>query len=107
MSNKTNEFENKRIGRMLQYARESHNLLQTDMVEATGLSKNHISAVERGVSKPSIEMLLGYCNRMKITPNDVLGYLEGEIIPELQQELSRMNQQQQKKVLEIIKLLNQ
>ena len=106
MSNKSNEQENKRIGRLLQYARETHKLLQSDMVESTGLSKNHISAVERGVSKPSIEMLLGYCEKLEMTPNDILGYTVDGIIPELQIELVKMDRNQQEKVVEIVKILN-
>jgi len=46
------------------------------MMEYTGLTKNHISALERGVSKPSVETLLGYCKRLDTTPNDILGFNE-------------------------------
>lgn len=106
MANKTNEAENARIGRLLQYARESHKLLQSDMVESTGLTKNHISAVERGVSKASIEMLLGYCKKLDTTPNDILGFTDdGTIMIELEQELSKMTLSQQQRILEIIKIL--
>ena len=106
MANKSNEQENIRIGRLLQYARESRRLLQSDMTEATGLSKNHISAVERGISKPSIEMLLGYCERLETTPNDILGYSDNEVLPELKIELSKMDEEQQRKILEIVKILS-
>ena len=106
MANKTNEEENVRIGRLLQYARECHKLLQSDMVESTGLSKNHISAVERGVSKPSIEMLLGYCEKLETTPNEILGFTEDHILPELRMELSKMSASEQKKIPEIVIILN-
>lgn len=106
MANKSNEKENIRIGRLLQYAREMHGLLQSDMIETTGLTKNHISAIERGVSKPSIELLLGYCKKIGITPNDILGYSENKILPELQFELSKMNNRQQEQILEIVKILS-
>lgn len=105
MANKSNEEENLRIGRMLAYARETRKVLQSDMVESTGLSKNHISAIERGVSKPSIEMLLGYCQKLDTTPNDILGFSDNKILPELQLELSKLDFGQQEKILEIIKIL--
>ncbi len=105
MANKSNEEENKRIGRLLAYARESHRLLQADMLGATGLTKNHISALERGVSKPSVETLLGYCRRLDITPNEILGFSDDKIIPELKMELSKLDSRQQGKILEIVKIL--
>lgn len=57
MANRTIDEENVKIGRLLQDARESHGVLQSELCEATGLTKNHISAVERGVSKANIRML--------------------------------------------------
>ena len=105
MANKSNEKENLRIGRLLQYARECQNLLQSDMVESTGLSKNHISAVERGNSKASIEMLLGYCTKLQTTPNTILGYSEDSIIPELKHLLLQMTSEEQHKLVEIIELI--
>ena len=106
MANKSNEEENIRIGRLLAYARENHRLLQSDLTEATGLTKNHISALERGVSKPSVETLLGYCKRLDTTPNDILGFNEEKILPELQIELTKMDKRQQEQILEIVKILN-
>lgn len=106
MSNKSNNVENKRIGALLKYARETHNLKQADMTDVTGLTKNHISALERGANKPSIELLLGYCNKIGITPNDILGYTDSRLIDaELQIELMKMSDEEQRKVLEIIKII--
>ena len=107
MANKTNEAENKKIGRMMAYAREMKKVMQADLVESTGLSKNHISAVERGVSKASVEMLLGYCEKLGTTPNDILGYVSKEISPELISEIMKMNIEQQMKLLKIAKVLNE
>lgn len=81
--------DNIRIGRLLQTAREQHRISQAALCDATGLSKNHISAVERGVSKASVKMLLGYCEKLDITPNDILGYDELNLMPELKTRLSR------------------
>lgn len=105
MANKTNTEENIRIGRLLKAAREKGGYLQSDMVEETGLSKNHISAIERGISKPSVDFLLGYCNRLGVTPNDILEYDNNSLMPELMIELSKMDDDQQRRMLDIALLI--
>ena len=79
MGNKTNEELNMKIGILLQRAREDKNVTQKEIAEHTGYSKNHISAVERGVCKTSVELLLGYCDVLDIEPNSVLKYKKGTI----------------------------
>lgn len=106
MAKRTIEQENVIIGRKLQQARERYGVTQAEMCSACGLTKNHISAVERGVSKASLPLLVGYCNRLGTTPNDVLGYNDVAIVPELKAMLSVMDEGQQKKVAEIIKLMS-
>lgn len=78
MGNKTNEHENIRIGRLLKTARESRGVTQAEICSYVGLTKNHVSAVERGVSKASVEMLLGYCKCLDMTPNEILGVSRGD-----------------------------
>lgn len=72
VSNKTNPDKNFEIGLLLQQARESKHIRQREIAEHTGLSKNHISDVERGLSKASVELLLGYCEVLGMDPNEVL-----------------------------------
>lgn len=98
---------NIKIGSLLQSVRESHGIRQSELCEATGLSKNHISAVERGVSKASIRMLLGYCEKLGVTPNDILGYKERGIEPELQELLGKMDTGKQNKIIRMIKLMEE
>ena len=74
MGNKTNEDLNLKIGILLQRAREGKNITQKEIAEYTGYSKNHISAVERGVCKASVELLLGYCALLDVEPNKILDY---------------------------------
>ena len=83
MANRTNPNENVKIGRMLQSAREIRKVTQQDMADVVDMSKNHISDVERGQSKASISMLLGYCQKLDMTPNEILGYTDSEVLPEL------------------------
>ena len=97
---------NKRIGFLLQFARESRRVTQQEMAEKIGISKNHISALERGEYKQPISMLLGYCNVLKMSPNDILEWLGDAIYvdPELMDQILGMDEAQQKKLIEIIKL---
>lgn len=74
MGNKTNKDKNYEIGLLLQRAREEHGVTQREVAEYTGFSKNHISDVERGLSKASIELLLGYCEILNVDPNTILDY---------------------------------
>lgn len=76
MENRTIDEENIKIDKLLQDTRKSHGVLQSELCEATKLTKNHISAVERGISKSSISMLLAYCEKIGIIPNNILGYSE-------------------------------
>lgn len=74
MPNTTNREKNIKIGQYVQEAREKAKVTQGQMAISLGLSKNHISAIERGRSKMSVDILLGYCNRLKTTPDEILHY---------------------------------
>ena len=65
---KTNEH----IGKVFQEYRQKNNLTQNQVAEITGLEPRHISQIERGFSKGSIDTLLKLCNAYKITPDIVL-----------------------------------
>ena len=106
MANRTIDEENVKIGRLLQGARESHGVLQSELCETTGLTKNHISAVERGVSKASIRMLIGYCEKIFFKLIYILGYNDLNFIPELQEMLASMDEKQQKRIVDMIKLMS-
>lgn len=105
MANKTDIDENIRIGKMLQIARERKNVMQQEVADVVNLSKNHLSKVERGESKASISLLLGYCKKLNMTPNEILGFLDGEILPELKKALESMDKDSQTKVLDMIKIM--
>lgn len=107
MPKRTIEEENVVIGKKLQKAREKHGVHQSELCDACGLTKNHISAVERGVSKASIKMLQGYCEKLGTTPNDILGYNDINIIPDLKALISVMDEKQQQRLVEMIKLMSE
>ena len=65
MSNKSDKEANIKIGNLLQAARETLGLSQADMTRKIGMPTNQISRVERGSSKASIDLLMGYCGVLK------------------------------------------
>ena len=76
MPNRTDICKNIAIAKMLKNARQAKGVTQSQMSIAIDVSKNHLSAIERGQSKASVEILLGYCARLQMTPNEILGYKE-------------------------------
>ena len=63
---------NKHIGKICQEYRFKNNLTQNQVAELTGLEPRHISQIERGLSKGSIDTLIKLCNAYKITPDIIL-----------------------------------
>lgn len=62
----------KHIGKICQEYRLKNNLTQNQVSELTGLEPRHISQIERGLSKGSIDTLVKLCNAYKITPDIIL-----------------------------------
>lgn len=60
------EMIDTRYNNILKYYRRKAKISQKVMSELTGLSKNYISAVERGLHKPSSRMLLTYIKEFNI-----------------------------------------
>lgn len=67
-----NNTINEHIGKMCQEYRLKNNLTQNQVAELTGLEPRHISQIERGLSKGSIDTLIKLCNAYKITPDIIL-----------------------------------
>lgn len=96
--------ENQYIGQMMKKAREAKGLSQADMCESTGLTKNHISYMERGMGKASVKMLLGYCRKLGVTPNDILEYEKNNFSSNrLEPLISQLTDKEQKLLEEFLK----
>ena len=63
---------NEHIGKVCSEYRLKNNLTQSQVAELTGLEPRHISQIERGLSKGSIDTLVKLCNAYNITPDIVL-----------------------------------
>ncbi len=105
MANKSNKEQNIKIGRLLQTARKSKKVSQEELSAKIGLSKGHMSAVERGTCKGSIELLMGYCEHLHMTPNEILKIDDGEIVEDLKRQLFTIPIDEQEKIVDIIKII--
>ena len=93
-----------KIGQNLKYFRELKGVTQYEMADYAGLSKNYISALERDKNNPSIQVIISYCSKLNITPNDILGF-KNNIMPELLSLLSSLNPEMQERYYKILKAL--
>jgi len=97
MAGRTNEELNVIIGRQLRKIREKMKVSQIELCRNLGIGKNQVNSVELGKSKASVELLLGYCKVLKVTPNELLGYKEIEHIPtDLQLQVEKLSDENKK-----------
>ena len=79
------------------------------MADYCGLSKNYLSAMERGINKCNAHVLISYAKKLNVSL-DVLTGLSSTgkeaIIPELKTVLENMSHENQKKLLEILNILD-
>ncbi|MCI9079761.1 MAG: helix-turn-helix transcriptional regulator [Lachnospiraceae bacterium] len=62
----------KLLGLNIKNSRKNIKLTQAQLAEMTNLSVVHISHIEGGSAKMSIEALINICNALNTTPNDIL-----------------------------------
>lgn len=74
MSKYTATKNNIKIGLLLRQARRRSKLSQSQMAKKLGISKNHLSDLERGKYGLSVSTLLCFCKCLRTTPNELLDY---------------------------------
>lgn len=94
------------LGRRLQECRESRGVTQQEMADYCNLSKNYISALERGLNKCNVQTLLGYCNILEISPNDLVGYPEQDILPEIKNIIASYDTKKQIGILKLLQIIS-
>lgn len=97
--------DNQDLGKTLKAKRRELGITQDELAEKLGITKYHLSDIERGVHKLSLTVFLGYCEALNLTPNELLGINTLNINPELLSVLSTMDADKQLQVLKIVKLL--
>lgn len=62
----------KQMGLRIKTRRKELKLTQNDVAERIGVSNNHISALERGIVVPSLEVLSDICDVLNCSPDYLL-----------------------------------
>lgn len=66
------ELNYNEIGRRISNRRKHKKLSQQALAEILGISNNHLSSIECGKAGPSLELLVGICNALKLSPDFLL-----------------------------------
>lgn len=71
------------MGRRIKLRRKELHIKQSELAETLDISNNHISSIENGREKPSIDTLLKICEALKVTPDYLLlGNIHTNDIPQ-------------------------
>ncbi len=65
------------IGEALRLIRVFHDLKQFEVAERLGVSRSHISQIEKGDKEPSLELIGKYSEEFGIAPSEILFFAEG------------------------------
>lgn len=99
----------KAIGARIKEAREAKSLTQEQLAEIVGLSATHISVIERGVKAPRLETFIELANALNATSDslliDVLDTSLQITAAEISEQIKNLSPQNQRKILQIIRIL--
>lgn len=96
-----------RFGQMLQSYREGAKVTQQDIADATGLTKNYISSIERGVHKCNAQTFISYAKKCGVSLDEMAGLVpKSKLNRKLVQKLSEMSEDEQERALKILELMN-
>lgn len=97
------------IGRRIKQARKSNGITQEQLAERLDVSVGYISQMERGITKPNLEMLCGVCGVLNYDLGTLLtGCSTGQssyLSDELYERCQTLSEQQKRNVLKIIEIL--
>lgn len=64
------------VGRVIQAYREERGLSQEVVSGLAGIGRTHLSAIERGLRKPTLETFFRLSEAMNIAPGDLIRRIE-------------------------------
>lgn len=98
---------NVEIGSNIQTAREKAGYTQEQLSELLGLSPNHISAIERGVSAVSLNSVRKICCLFGISADTIIfgNNEQSDDVYKIAQQLSRIKPEYQPQIKKIISAL--
>ena len=66
------------LGQNIEQARDQMSLSPKQLADHMGVSDKQISHWENGRRSPNVVQLIRLCQKFKCTPNDLLGWTDGE-----------------------------
>ena len=64
------------VGQVLQQAREEKKRSQELISGLAGIGRTHLSAIERGERKPTLDTFFKICDALQIRPRDLIARIE-------------------------------
>lgn len=76
------EFQYQEMGNRIKVRRKELRMKQAELAEVLDISNNHMSSIENGRQKPSLDTFIGICNHLNVTPDYLLlGSMHAHNIP--------------------------
>lgn len=98
-----------KVGKRVKEVRKKYGLTQEDLAEKVGVSATYISSIERGLSFPRGEVLVGILNALNVSSDLVFCDVVGASLKQRSCLLYDMIQclppREQMKILEVVELL--
>ena len=95
------------FGQMLQRYRELAKVTQQEIADATGLTKNYISSIERGVHKCNAQTFIIYAKKCSVSLDEMAGLIpKSKLNRNLIKKISEMSEDEQERALKILELMN-
>lgn len=66
------EFQYSDMGNRIKIRRKELRIKQAELAEELNISNNHISSIENGRQKPSLDTFIRICNILNVTPDYLL-----------------------------------
>lgn len=77
------EFQYRDMGTRIKIRRKELKIKQAELAEALGISNNHMSSIENGRQKPSLDTFIAICSSLKVSPDYLLlGVMHAHNIPQ-------------------------
>jgi len=65
-----------KINEALRLIRVFHDLKQVELAERLGISKSHVSEIEKGKKTPSMDLINKYSQEFKLPPSSIMFFAE-------------------------------
>ena len=66
------DFQYSEMGNRIKIRRKELRIKQAELAEALEISNNHMSSIENGRQKPSMDIFIGICRHLNVTPDYLL-----------------------------------